>query len=82
MENTAKDKQMLDTVLKVVGIIINAIGTVVKIVDMLQNAKDKHQKSNRSDQSQVAFLINSTINQGEPFALRESPLFLLYHVSY
>ena len=38
---------MLDTVLKVVGIIINAIGTVVKIVDILQNAKDKHQKSNR-----------------------------------
>lgn len=44
---------MLDTVLKVVGIIISAIGTLVKIVDMLQNAKDKHQKSNREklDQS-------------------------------
>ena len=44
---------MLDTVLKVVSIIINAIGTVVKIVDMLQNTKDKHQKSNREklDQS-------------------------------
>ena len=59
MENTAKDKQMRDTVLKVVGIIVSAIGTIVKIVDMLQNTKDKHQKSNREklDQSQVAFLI-------------------------
>jgi len=38
---------MLDTVLKIVGIIINAIGTIVKIVDMQQIAKDKHQKSNR-----------------------------------
>ena len=57
MENTAKDKQMLDTVLKIVSIIVSAIGTVVKIVDMLQNTKDKHQKSNRTDQSQVAFLI-------------------------
>ena len=47
MENTAKDKQMLDTVLKVVGIIVSAIGTVVKIVDKLQNTKDKHQESNR-----------------------------------
>ena len=34
---------MLDTVLKVVGIIVSAIGTFVKIVDMLQNTKDKHQ---------------------------------------
>ncbi len=44
---------MLDTVLKVVGIIVSAIGIVVKIVDMLQNTKDKHQKSNREklDQS-------------------------------
>ena len=84
MENTAKDKQMLDTVLKVVGIIVSAIGTLVKIVDMLQNTKDKHQKSNREklDQSQVAFLMKVTINRGEPFALRESPLFLLYHVSH
>ena len=63
MENTAKDKQMLDTVLKVVGIIVSAIGTVVKIADMLQNTKDKHQKSNRSDQSQVAFLMKVTINR-------------------
>ena len=47
MENTAKDKQMLDTVLKVVGIIVSVIGTIVKIVDMLQNTKDKHQESNR-----------------------------------
>ena len=38
---------MLDTVLKIVGIIVNAIGTIVKIVDILQNTKDKHQKSNR-----------------------------------
>lgn len=38
---------MLDTVLKIIGIVVNAIGTVVKIVDILQNAKDKHQKSNR-----------------------------------
>lgn len=38
---------MLDTVLKVVGIIVSVIGTIVKIVDMLQNTKDKHQESNR-----------------------------------
>lgn len=43
---------MLDTVLKVVGIIVSAIGTLVKIVDMLQNTKDKHQKSNREKYDQ------------------------------
>ena len=55
---------MLDTVLKIIGIVVNAIGTVVKIVDILQNAKDKHQKSNRpSPKEQVTFLIkNLTVN--------------------
>lgn len=43
---------MLETVLKIVGIIVSTIGTIVKIVDMLQTTKDKHQKSNRElDQS-------------------------------
>ena len=35
---------MLDTILKIAS-------TIVKIVDLLQNAKHKHQKSNRTDQS-------------------------------
>lgn len=38
---------MLETVVKNVSIVINAIGTVVKIVEMLHTLKEKHQKSNR-----------------------------------
>jgi hypothetical protein len=41
---------MLDTIVKIVGIITRTIDTVVKIVDMSQKAKDKRQKSNRHTQ--------------------------------
>ena len=33
--------------LKIVGIIVTSISTIVRIVDMLQKSKGKHQKSNR-----------------------------------
>ena len=54
MENKAKGtKEMSETVLKVISIIVSAIGTIVRIIDMIMKHKDKieHQKSNRSDQS-------------------------------
>ena len=38
---------VLDTVLKIVSIVVTSISTVVKVVDMLQKPKNKHQKSNR-----------------------------------
>lgn len=41
---------MLDTVLKITDIIIKTVGTTVKIIDIWNNTKDKHQKSNRHDQ--------------------------------
>lgn len=40
---------MLDTILKIAGMIVSAIGTIVKAIDLVD--KLKHQKSNRSDQS-------------------------------
>ncbi len=41
---------MLDTVLKILGIVFTAISTIVKIVDTLDRTKRKHQKSNHSKQ--------------------------------
>ena len=42
---------MLDTVLKIADIVIKTINLIVKIIVILLKAKNKHQKSNRSDQS-------------------------------
>lgn len=42
---------ILETVLKILGIVVTAISTIVKVADMLNKAKNKHQKSNRTDQS-------------------------------
>ena len=39
---------MLDTVLKVIGIVASVANTIVRAIDIVQRAKDKHQKSNRS----------------------------------
>ena len=41
---------MLDTILKIADIIIKTVGMTVKIIDIWNNTKDKHQKSNRHDQ--------------------------------
>ena len=41
---------VLDTVLKIVSIVSAIINAVAKIIDMRQNAKDKHQKSNHTAQ--------------------------------
>lgn len=41
---------MIDLVIKVAGIIVTFISTIVKIIEMLQKTKEKHQKSNRPDQ--------------------------------
>lgn len=38
---------MLDTVIKIAGIVVTAISTIVRIVDILLRQKDTHQKSNR-----------------------------------
>lgn len=56
MENTREEIsfEMLDTVLKIAGIIVTALSTIVKVIDLAD--RHKHQKSNRTDQSQVAFL--------------------------
>jgi len=39
---------MLETVLKILGIVVSIANTIVRAVDIVQRAKDKHQKSNRS----------------------------------
>ena len=39
---------MLDTVVKIVSIIGTTFNTVVKLVEVLQKRKDKHQKSDRT----------------------------------
>jgi len=40
---------MLDTILKIAGMIVSAIGTIVKAIDLVD--RFRHQKSNRTDQS-------------------------------
>lgn len=50
---------MLDTVLKIADIIIKTVSMTVKIINIWNNTKDKHQKSNRHVQGQVAFLISN-----------------------
>lgn len=40
---------MLETILKIAGMIVSAIGTIVKAIDLVD--RFRHQKSNRSDQS-------------------------------
>ena len=60
MENTAKGtNEMSEDILRLVGIIVSMISTTVRVIDMIIEHKNKneHQKSNRSDQSQVADLI-------------------------
>lgn len=39
---------MLELAVRIVGIIITTINTVVRVIDILQKAKDKRQKSNRT----------------------------------
>ena len=39
---------MLDTVVKIAGIVVTAINTIVRVVDVLLRIKKEHQKSNRS----------------------------------
>ena len=38
---------MLDTILKIADIIIKTVSMTVKIIDIWNNTKDKHQKNNR-----------------------------------
>lgn len=40
---------MLEMILKIVGMIVSFMGTVVKVIDIVD--RFRHQKSNRSDQS-------------------------------
>lgn len=40
---------MLDTILKITGIIVSTMGTIVKAIDLVDRLR--HQKSNRTDQS-------------------------------
>lgn len=40
---------MLEMILKIVGMIVSFMGTVVKVIDIAD--RSRHQKSNRSDQS-------------------------------
>ncbi len=47
MENTVKVHKMLDTILKIASIITSITGTIIRVIDMLQRRKIKHQKSNR-----------------------------------
>lgn len=50
MENKVKGtKSMLDTVLRIVSIVVSIIGTVVRIIEVLDRNKDKieQKKSNR-----------------------------------
>ncbi len=51
MENTREEVslEMFDTVLKIAGMIVTALSTVVKVIDLAE--RYKHQKSNRADQS-------------------------------
>lgn len=51
MENTREEIsfEMLDTILKIAGMIVTALGTIVKVIDLAD--RHRHQKSNRTDQS-------------------------------
>lgn len=51
MENTPEEIsfKMLDTTLKIAGMIVTALSTIVKAIDLVD--RHKHQKSNRTDQS-------------------------------
>lgn len=40
---------MLETILKIAGMIVTAMSTIVKAIDLVE--KFRHQKSNRTDQS-------------------------------
>ena len=53
MENrNERNKMMVGVLVGVVGIVVTIISIVVTAVSIVQTAKkDKHQKSNRSDQS-------------------------------
>ena len=54
MENTAKGtNEMLEDILRLIGIIVSLISTTVRVIDMIIQHKNKneHQKSNRSSQS-------------------------------
>ena len=53
MENTYERmlKMSAGVVLEVVGIAVGIIGIIVTTISIVQNAKNKHQKSNRTDQS-------------------------------
>lgn len=51
MENTREEIsfEMLDTILKIAGMIVTALSTIVKAIDLAE--RYIHQKSNRTDQS-------------------------------
>ena len=54
MENKAKGtNEISEEILRLVGIIVSLISTIVRVIDMIIEHKNKneHQKSNRSDQS-------------------------------
>lgn len=40
---------MLDTILKIAGMIVSTMGTIAKAIDLVDRLR--HQKSNRTDQS-------------------------------
>ena len=57
MENiNERNKAMFDILIKISGMIVSLLGTIVKAADLVERLRN--QKSNRSDQSQVAFLSN------------------------
>ena len=59
MENKAKGtNEMSEEILRLAGIIVSLISTVVRVIEIIIKHKDKneHQKSNRSRQRQVADL--------------------------
>lgn len=51
MENTREEIsfEMLDTILKIAGMIVTVLSTIVKVIDLAD--RYRHQKSNRTDQS-------------------------------
>ena len=52
MENKVKGKKAMSIIIGIVGIVVTIISIIVTVISIIQDArKDKHQKSNRSDQS-------------------------------
>ena len=52
MENQTKGTyMMLDIILKVSSLFLNAMNIVLKTIELMRKMKNEHQKSNRPDQS-------------------------------